>query len=363
MGHDQFIELVLKRSSGSSNGTDRATADGLTASHHNSAPTRSNLHPHNNPPLPLVSGSRAVNFVNPLPDNLSSSRNQAGTQPQQPVHHQHHSAPTIHLPPQLPRFPLSTQIVAAMASPAPADSANGVSTPPSQAQASPQPTQTSASAENAPPAPSAALPAAQATSLKDDGLSTKRPRDARLIHLLLAAQGVSAYQERVPLMIMDFAYRYTSGILSDAFQLTQDGYGLPSTERGRDKDQATVSMQHLRLAMSARQHYQFQPSLPKEVLLEMAQERNKVVLPKPERDFGVRLPPEKYTFTGTGWGLKQEWDSETEGEEEVVAPVQDEQMKDVDGGLAEDEDIDNDEFESVMGTGADGGGDSTMADA
>jgi transcription initiation factor TFIID subunit 9B len=164
-------------------------------------------------------------------------------------------------------------------------------------------------------------------------------------------------------MIMDFAYRYTSGILSDAFQLTQDGYGLPSTERGRDKDQATVSMQHLRLAMSARQHYQFQPNLPKEVLLEMAQERNKVVLPKAEREFGVRLPPEKYTFTGTGWGLKEEWDSETEGEEEVAAPAQDEQMKDIEGGAAEDEDIDNDEFEAVMGAGADEGGDSAMADA
>jgi transcription initiation factor TFIID subunit 9B len=250
-----------------------------------------------------------------------------------------------------------------MASPTTADGANGVSTPPTfNAQASPPTTQASTNIDNAPPVASAALPAAPATSLKDDGLSTKRPRDARLIHLLLAAQGVSAYQERVPLMIMDFAYRYTSGILSDAFQLTQDGYGLPSTERGRDKDQATVSMQHLRLAMSARQHYQFQPNLPKEVLLEMAQERNKVALPKVEREFGIRLPPEKYTFTGTGWGLKEEWDSETEGEEEVAAPVQDEQMKDVEGGMAEDEDIDNDEFEEVMGTGPDGGGDSAMAD-
>lgn len=251
-----------------------------------------------------------------------------------------------------------------MASPAPAEGVNGISTPPSfNAQASPPTTQASASNDTVPSAPSAALPTAQATSLKDDGLSTKRPRDARLIHLLLAAQGVSAYQERVPLMIMDFAYRYTSGILSDAFQLTQDGYGLPSTERARDKDQATVSLKHLQLSMAARAHYQFQPNLPKEVLLEMAQERNKVALPKAEREFGVRLPPEKYTFTGTGWGLKEEWDSETDGEEEVVAPVQDEQMKDLESGMAEDEDTDNDEFEAVMGSGADGGGDSAMADA
>ena len=46
----------------------------------------------------------------------------------------------------------------------------------------------------------------------DNGQS-KRPRDARLIHLILANYGVTAYQERVPLQLMDFAYRYTSSIL------------------------------------------------------------------------------------------------------------------------------------------------------
>lgn len=46
----------------------------------------------------------------------------------------------------------------------------------------------------------------------DNGQS-KRPRDARLIHLVLANYGVSAYQERVPLQLMDFAYRYTSSTL------------------------------------------------------------------------------------------------------------------------------------------------------
>jgi len=253
-----------------------------------------------------------------------------------------------------------------MASPTTADAPNGISTPPINTQntaatagPSPPTTQTSTTLDIPLSSPSTALPAAQATSLKDDGLSTKRPRDARLIHLLLANQGVAAYQERVPLMIMDFAYRYTSGILSDAFQLTQDGYGVPSSDRGRDKDQATVSMSHLRLAMAARQHYQFQPSLPKEALLEMAQERNRVALPKPEREFGVRLPPEKYTFTGAGFGLKEEWDSETEGEEEAL--VQDEQMRDVEGGMAEDEDVNQDEFEEVMGK--DEEEDSAMADS
>ena len=56
----------------------------------------------------------------------------------------------------------------------------------------------------------------------DNGQS-KRPRDARLIHLILANYGVTAYQERVPLQLMDFAYRYTSStlqyVLSRSFYL------------------------------------------------------------------------------------------------------------------------------------------------
>jgi transcription initiation factor TFIID subunit 9B len=44
--------------------------------------------------------------------------------------------------------------------------------------------------------------------------STKKPRDARIIHLILASMGVSAYEERVPLMLMDFAYRKLLKVLS-----------------------------------------------------------------------------------------------------------------------------------------------------
>lgn len=55
-------------------------------------------------------------------------------------------------------------------------------------------------------------PSFSTNSQLDNGHS-KRPRDARLIHLVLANYGVSAYQERVPLQLMDFAYRYTSSTL------------------------------------------------------------------------------------------------------------------------------------------------------
>lgn len=59
------------------------------------------------------------------------------------------------------------------------------------------------------PIPSGELgvaPQTTADSTTDNGTS-RRPRDARVIHLILASMGVHAYHERVPLQIMDFAYR------------------------------------------------------------------------------------------------------------------------------------------------------------
>ncbi|EEY21125.1 conserved hypothetical protein [Verticillium alfalfae VaMs.102] len=54
--------------------------------------------------------------------------------------------------------------------------------------------------------------------------SAPRPRDARMIELLLTSQGVTAYESRVPLLLLDFAYRHTSSILNDALHLSADPY-------------------------------------------------------------------------------------------------------------------------------------------
>lgn len=57
-----------------------------------------------------------------------------------------------------------------------------------------------------PPGEPGVAPQTTADSTTDNGQS-RRPRDARVVHLILASMGVHAYHERVPLQIMDFAYR------------------------------------------------------------------------------------------------------------------------------------------------------------
>lgn len=256
-----------------------------------------------------------------------------------------------------------------MASPAP--DTNGISTPPATA---------SAAHTNSPPASqsqpqSAAQPTTQSTSastaypsssLLDTG-TTKRPRDARLIHLLLANMGVTAYTERVPLQLLDFAYRYTSGVLTDALAYEPPvPSSLPHSEKKKRDPTADegISLNALRTSVSGRAAAMGGSGggaggLGKEFLTEVAMERNRVALPRVEREFGLRLPPERYCFTGVGWGVRQMWEAEEveESLDEEMAdggPVeagfggverQDAEM----GGMEEEEEVDEDEFREVMG--------------
>ncbi|RJE18686.1 transcription initiation factor TFIID, partial [Aspergillus sclerotialis] len=187
-------------------------------------------------------------------------------------------------------------------------------------------------------------PQTPATSLRDSGKS-RRPRDVRLIHMLLASLGVSAYQDRVPLQLLDFAYRYTSNVLQDALHLSTEGYAGEGGggAGGKGQDANNVSLSAVRLSIASRLHYQFQTGLPKEFLMDVASERNRIALPGASRGFdmtgnkaqqqanqsvllgGMRLPPERFCLTGSAWTMRDEWESE--GEEEVGEEIQGDETK------------------------------------
>jgi transcription initiation factor TFIID subunit 9B len=173
--------------------------------------------------------------------------------------------------------------------------------------------------------------------------------------MLLSSLGVTAYQGRVPLQLLDFAYRHTSSILSDALHLSSDAYMSQQTRArdappGGNKDvDGQVSMNAIQLAIQSRLQYQFGGGngggLSKEFLLETAEARNKIRLPaQPANEWGLRLPNEKFVLTGVPWGLKEEWETETaedeagdvdmEGAEDK--PEQEETGEGVEGGTAAD---------------------------
>lgn len=169
--------------------------------------------------------------------------------------------------------------------------------------------------------------------------------------MLLSSLGVTAYQERVPLQLLDFAYRHSSSILSDALHLSADAY-VSQLSRARDAPpggfrdaDGQVSENAVKLAIQSRLQYQFSggnaAGLSKEFLLETAQKRNQISLPRVlQNEWGVRLPSERFVLTGVPWGLREEWpDNEVEngGEGmEGVETTEEQGVEDAEGGTMDD---------------------------
>ncbi|KAI1748394.1 transcription initiation factor IID, 31kD subunit-domain-containing protein [Xylaria castorea] len=197
-----------------------------------------------------------------------------------------------------------------------------------------------------------------------------RPRDARTLELLLTSQGVTSFDNRVPLLLLDFAYRHTSSILNDALHLSGDPYtthagakpsgssgAVPTAPPGGD---ATVSTNAVHIAIASRQAYQFRGGsggggvgggvggggASKEWLQELARERNKVGLPRIlANEWGVRLPNERFVLSGQGWGLQEQWGLEggTDSEEEDDGDDSSDAMEGLEGQKDKDDKKDGEE--------------------
>ncbi|KAH9995000.1 transcription initiation factor IID, 31kD subunit-domain-containing protein [Xylariaceae sp. FL0662B] len=214
-------------------------------------------------------------------------------------------------------------------------------------------TATAATAAPANAAPANAVPSPTTTA------HAPRPRDARTLELLLTSQGVTSFDSRVPLLLLDFAYRHTSSILNDALHLSTDPYtshagARPSGASGAvpaapSNADAAVSANAVHLAIASRQAYQFRgggaaggagAGASKDWLQELARERNRVALPRVlANEWGVRLPNERFVLSGMGWGLKDQWSGDAA----------------MDSGDDEDEDEDE-EGESMEGLERHGAG-------
>ena len=206
-------------------------------------------------------------------------------------------------------------------------------------------------------------PILPATSATDSGTGP-RPRDARTIHLILSQMGVSAYQERVPLQLLDFAYRYTAAILSDAQHLAAEGYNQTSgsgSGGGKGSSNEDISLNAVRMAAAARQVNQFTGGKEsKEQLLERATETNKTRLPPVAQQgpkFGIRLPHERFLLTGRSWDLNAQWELEDADDEDEDGPDSTLRQPALANGEQDDEEMGEDDaaeggddgFEQVFG--------------
>lgn len=121
--------------------------------------------------------------------------------------------------------------------------------------------------------------------------SAVKPRDARLLHLLLQSAQVPSYSPKVPIQLLDFAYRYTHSVLLDAQAYADHVHGQGSA----------ISVDDVRLAVSSRVEHSFRGPPPKEFLLEVAAERNRRPLPAVLEGVEIRLPPERWCLNAPNW--------------------------------------------------------------
>ncbi|KAK0753883.1 transcription initiation factor IID, 31kD subunit-domain-containing protein [Schizothecium vesticola] len=227
--------------------------------------------------------------------------------------------------------------------------------PPTASPSQPQPPATTT--QQPPPQPSAQQPHNALPST-----TAPRPRDARTIELLLTAQGVTAYEQRVPLLLLDFAYRHTSAVLTDALHLAADPYtshagARPSAASGAapvNVGDAHIGAGAIQLAIASRLAYQFRGAgggISKDWMLEQARERNKVALPRvAPSEWGARLPGERFVLNGSGWGLRDVWAGQ---------PGEEEEDSEEDFGGMGGEAMEGVETEDITGDGVEGG---TMGD-
>lgn len=161
---------------------------------------------------------------------------------------------------------------------------------------------------------------------------TRSPQDKTAVHMLLENAGITRYHERVPLQLMDFAYRHTLATLNDARSLISASYDTshkrPQAMRraamtATPYDLTSVPYPILQLSIRLRTDTQFNTALPKDFQEELADEVNATPLPAVTDSWGLGLPQDQHCLLGVGWRLREE--KEHEGEKEVQADEKDEE--------------------------------------
>ncbi|OMO70641.1 Transcription factor TAFII-31 [Corchorus capsularis] len=147
------------------------------------------------------------------------------------------------------------------------------------------------------------------------------PRDAKIVKTLLKSMGVENYEPRVIHQFLELWYRYVVDVLTDA--------QVYSEHAGKQ----TIDTDDVKLAIQSKVNFSFSQPPPREVLLELARNRNKIPLPKAIPGPGIPLPPDQDTLISTNYQFavprKQPAEAmvEIEDDEESVDPSSSQEQK------------------------------------
>ncbi|XP_023233571.1 transcription initiation factor TFIID subunit 9-like [Centruroides sculpturatus] len=118
------------------------------------------------------------------------------------------------------------------------------------------------------------------------------PKDGQVMTAILKDMGIIEYEPRVINQMLEFTYRYVTNVLEDARLFSSH-----AKKRGLDGDD-------VRLAIQLQMDKSFTTPPPRELLLEIARQKNSIALPFIKANAGPRLPPDRYSLTACNYHLK-----------------------------------------------------------
>ncbi|XP_020223344.1 transcription initiation factor TFIID subunit 9 [Cajanus cajan] len=156
---------------------------------------------------------------------------------------------------------------------------------------------------------------------KDEDLTM--PRDAKIVKCLMKSMGVEDYEPHVVHKFLELWYRYVVDVLTDA--------QVYSEHAGRTE----IDCDDVKLAIQSKLNFSFSQPPPREVLLELAHNRNKIPLPKSIAGLGIPLPPDQDTLISPNYmfaipnKMPSEPMEETEDEEATIPNTSQEEKIDM----------------------------------
>lgn len=117
------------------------------------------------------------------------------------------------------------------------------------------------------------------------------PTDAKFVSLLLKSEGVSDFDPNVIPQLLEFMYKYTFDVLKDA---------QVYAEYAKHKD---ITLSDVRMSVESRISHSFILPPTRETNMRLVEEINSKPIPIIPYIFGVVLPPEKYTLSGSNFQI------------------------------------------------------------
>lgn len=109
---------------------------------------------------------------------------------------------------------------------------------------------------------------------------------------ILKDMGIVDYEPRVINQMLEFTYRYVTNILEDARLFSNHA------------KKRAVDVDDVRLAIQMQAEKTFTSPPPRDLLMEIARQKNSTPLPLIKANAGPRLPPDRYSLTACNYRLK-----------------------------------------------------------